>query len=35
MKYSLKFTVKIYNFQANVEIIQEIISCLSAHSQQI
>lgn len=36
MKYSLKFTVKIYNFQANVEIIiQEIISCISAHSQQI
>ena len=35
MKNSLKFTVKIYNFQENVEIIiQEIISYLSAHSQQ-
>ena len=36
MKYSLKFMVKIYNFQENVEIIiQEIISYLSAHAQQI
>lgn len=35
MKYSLKFMVKIYNFQENVEIIiQEIISYLSSHSQQ-
>ena len=35
MKNSLKFTVNFFFFQENVEIIiQEIISYLSAHSQQ-